>query len=317
MNCREFLTEFEERQALSEPAQLHLNDCPDCEKTSDEQTRVWQMIDGLRQVDAPKDFDFRVKARIAQSKSADYQPRFFPVLRYVLPLSLVILVLGLYAFNTSFFFGDNTAPQIAGTAPQTPSVRNNAPSSSSTPEQFVAVANSPQSSIPQSSSSENTAEDSNIKLATDEPETHFVAVKSTKKLLTESRKANPKNNSGGGGSIDKTFSSPKILTPENLNPNKIIDTLPNAVNQNPITDVQVLSFIGIETVSEKGSKKVIAVKPDSLAARSDVKVGDVIEAIDGKRIGDKPVRMETFESRKLTVVRGAKKIEIVLQNKSN
>ncbi len=312
MNCRDFLAEFEERRdTLSQTAQLHLNDCPDCVKTSGEQTRVWQMIDGMRRVDAPKNFDFRVKARIANSKPADFQPRFLPVLRYVLPLSLVVLILGLVVFNTTYFSGSNS-PKIAEIVPQMPSVREVSPNNSLVSNQSVAAANSLQSSPGEAAF----AEDSNTKPATGEQKTQSVAVKSTKKLLTESRKANPKNNSGGG-SVDKTFSSPKILTPENLNPNKIIGTLPNAGNENLITDVQILNFIGIETVSEKGGKKVKSVKSDSLAERSGVKTGDVIEAIDGKRISDKPMLMETFESKKLTVVRDTKKIEIVLQNKSN
>lgn len=51
MNCREFTAEFEERRnVLSKTAQLHLNDCPGCKKTSGKQTRVWQMIDGLKEL---------------------------------------------------------------------------------------------------------------------------------------------------------------------------------------------------------------------------------------------------------------------------
>jgi len=313
MNCRDFIIEFEDRRGdLNQAATLHVKVCRDCQKTSREQTQVWLMVDNLKRVDAPNDFDFRVKARIAQGKPMVVQPRFFPVLRYVLPLGLIVLILGAVVFNTSYFSGNTTSPIAKTAATPTPLVTDNPANSFPTPEQVVATIN-PLQSLP---GENNAAEDLNVKPVNKERELTFVADKSTPKISTESRRANLKNNSGGG-SFDRTFSSPKILTPENLNPNRKVEALPNAGNQNSITDVQVLSFIGIETVAENGGKKVKSVKPDSLAERSEVKVGDVIEAIDGKRIGDKPVEMEKFESKKLTVVRDAKKIEIVLQNKSN
>ncbi len=139
MNCRDFLTEFEERVRLTEAATLHLNDCPNCKKTSSEQTRVWQMIDVLPRVDAPVNFDFRVKARIANSKSADFQPRFFPALRYVMPLGVIVLLLGIIAFNTNYFSDNNTATQIAEIVPQTPIVQETLPNSSLTDNQFAAA----------------------------------------------------------------------------------------------------------------------------------------------------------------------------------
>ncbi len=114
MNCREFTAEFEERRnALSQSARFHLNDCPGCEKTSGEQTRVWQMIDGLTRVDAPNDFNFRVKARIANAKPHNFQPQFFPVLRYVLPLSVIGLILAFVVFNGIYSLDDKTVSPLA------------------------------------------------------------------------------------------------------------------------------------------------------------------------------------------------------------
>ncbi len=311
MNCRDFLAEFEERNnALTQSAQFHLNECPDCGKTSREQTRVWKMIDGLRRVDAPTDFDFHVKARIVKSKSADFEQRFFPVLRYVLPLGLIVLILGAVIFNTTDFRGNS--PQIIESVRQMPIAEQTSLSNSSTPEQIVVVA-TPQ----QPSPNENAvAENLNLKPTTSEREIQFVAEKSTKKLLTETRKANPKNS--GGGSREFSLTSPDAPKfPLGINPNQTIEPSPNAGNLNPITDVQILDIIGIETVSEKGGKKVKAVKPDSVAEHSGVIPGDLVEAIDGKRIGDKAFVLDTAEIKKLTISRGAAKIEIVLQYKSN
>jgi hypothetical protein len=315
MNCRDFIIEFEDRRGnLTEAATLHVKICAGCQKTSREQTQVWMMIDNLRRVDAPNDFDFRVKARIANAKPVDFQPRFFPILRYVLPIGLVVLVLGVFAFNTSFFFGSNTAPQVAVSFSPTPSIAESpATVNFSTPEPMVATVNPPQPSP-----GENiVAESSNVKPTANEQGSQFIAANSTRRVQRESRRNASDDFNNGAGSRVIAGTLPSVLVPEEFSSNKPVAPSMSAGNQNPITDVQILNFIGIETVSEKGGKRVKSVKPDSLAERSDVRVGDVIEAIDGKRIGEKPLLMETFESKKLTVVRAAKKIEIVLQNKSN
>ena len=312
MNCRDFLAEFEERRdTLSQPAQLHLTDCPDCVKTSGEQTRVWQMIDGLRRVNAPKNFDFRVKARIAKSKPADFEPRFLPALRYVLPLGLVVLILGLVVFNTTYFSGNNSL-QIAEVVPPMPNEKQVSPINSFSTNQIAATKPADKTPV---------AENANLngEPTANNQENEFkvsMVAKSAAKPRTKATKKNA-DDIGGGSRVLSSKPPSSVKLPLGINPNRSVETSPNAGNINPITDVQVLSFIGIETVSENGGKKVKAVQSDSLAERSGVKTGDVIEAIDGKRIGGKPVRMEIFESKKLTVVRDSKKIEIVLQNKSN
>ena len=307
MNCREFLAEFEERRnALSETAQVHLNDCPGCKKTSGEQTRVWQMIDGLRRVDAPNDFDFRVKAKIANAKPADFQPRFFPVLRYVLPLSLIVLVFGLLAFNTSFFFGSNDASQVAGVdTPPTPE-REISPVNSFSSNQIAAA----------NTTDETTAlniVNANVEVTENNQEEKIAAVK----LLPKPRPNAPKNNvvnKFDGGSRDSTVSEGTVQFPLNLDPNQTVKTSPNGNNSNSVSVEEILNLLGVEVIKEGGNLKVKAVRENSSAERSDVKVGDVIEAINGVKLSAEPLRAKRIEVKKLTVARGAEKIVIVLQN---
>ena len=315
MNCRDYTAEFEERAALSETATRHLNDCFDCRKTSAAQNRVWEMIDGLSVVDAPKTFDFSVKARIAQAKPADFQPRFLPILRYVLPLCVVVLVLGLFAFNTSFFFGDSLLPQVAEVAPPKPTVAENAPNNTSMPENFAAVNNSGQSFV-EEKVVVGTLEQSAIPLK-NQPETQVVAIKSTGRMPTELRRRNPKNSSDGVESRDLSLTEQRTLFPENLNPNKAVETTPNAGNPSPLDDEKIWSFIGLEIVSENGGRKVKTIAPKSYAERLGVKVGDVIVAVDGVKLSAELLRVNTFEGKTLTVVRGAEKTRVTLENKSN
>lgn len=305
MNCRDFLAEFEERRnVLSQPARLHMDDCPGCKKTSAEQTRVWQMIDGLKRVDAPTDFDFRVKAKIASAKPSDFQSRFFPALRYVLPLGLVVLFLGLLAFNTSFFFGGNEAPQLAeAVVPQTP-------------EKEIALVNSfssDESAV--TGTTDNTLPVSNINADVEPTETNRekqFAAKLPPKPRTAAPKKNAKDNFTGWRDLSATKQNDKY--PINLNPNQTVETLPNSGNSNSVSGEEILKLLGIEFVRESENLKVKTIRENSPAARYGIKVGDVIEAMNGVKLSVEPISAKKIEVKTLTVVRGAEKIEITLKN---
>jgi hypothetical protein len=305
MNCRDFLTEFEERERLTEAATLHLNDCPDCKKTSREQTRVWQIIDVLPRVEAPNNFDFRVKARIANAKQADSQPRFFPALRYVMPLGVIVLFLGILAFNANYFLGDS-APQVAVNVPPALIETETTASNSSTTNQIILPTDEDESlAISQSNA--------NAVAVKDTQETQIPAVNSKKTQRTETPKKNTEE-IDGIGSRDITVSQPKVTVPPEFDPNRRIEIMPNADDTKSFAAEEILPFLGIEGVLKNGRWQVKAVKQNSLAKHSGVEIGDVIEAIDGKRISDEPMRFKTVVVKNLTVSRGAKKIEIPLKN---
>ncbi len=311
MNCRDFLNEFEERNALSDAAMLHLNHCADCRKTNVVQTRVWQAIDGFAPVDTPNDFNFRVKARIANAKPHNFQPQFFPVLRYVLPLSVIGLILAFVVFNGIYSLDDKTISPIAESKFQTPDKKENLPASSLPAEQITddLEPSKAQQSIaanPNTQTPENKKE-----LKTPQVETRLVAAKSTKKPRVQQEKDKGNN---FGSSVDSAISTPRIFTPRGLNPIQKIETPSNFEKINPITAGQILSELGIETVSKNGKWEVKSVKQNSVGERSDVKVGDLIEAIDGEKLTGEPIRAKTIEGKKLTIVRGAEKIEISLRN---
>ena len=78
MNCIDFQNEFEVQNGLSQSAELHLADCPDCNKFSSQQPKLWEMLHGLGTVEVPKDFDFQLKARIANAQSSNEKAGFFP-----------------------------------------------------------------------------------------------------------------------------------------------------------------------------------------------------------------------------------------------
>lgn len=299
MNCREFLNEFEERVALSEAATLHLKDCAGCKKTSAMQARIWEMIDGLNPVSAPKDFDFHVKARIAQGRPAeDFQPRFLPVLRYVLPLSVIVLIVGLIAFNTLYFSNSPSEAALADNQ-QKPSLIEN---------QTAAAEPLP---VTDSQLSANTSE-ANTQPLIIKKRPELLAIKAPQK--DEGIPVRNKVKKVQDNSHLISVTSPVIFNPPNVSPDETKELPPVNSTVAAITLEDVAKFMGIETAYENGKRRVKSIDSGSPAERAGVKVGDVIDEINGRKISGEDVRFKAIEAKSLTVIRASERIEINLQN---
>lgn len=267
-----------------------------------EDEKVRNMIGNLKRVDAPKDFDFRLKGRIANATSTDFQPRFLPVLRYVLPLSAILVISAFVVLNGLYFPDSQAVSQVAETVPPTNIEQKSPPIVSFTDEQVAAK--------DEKSVGEDLPIKQEIKPLADKPQ--FIAVKSLnvpkKNPIIKEKKDN------GGGSHDSASSAPSInITPKGINLNSTPANSSNIEIPKSLNTQQILSQLGIEAVFSDGSWKVKSVKQDSLAEGSGVKVGDVIEAIDGEKLTDKPITAKTIEIKNLMIVRGTEKIEISLR----
>ena len=74
MNCRNIRREIEEAGSgnfLSAAALSHLEICAACQTLSKQQTKLQAIVAGLGTVEAPGDFDFRLRARLAAEKSGN------------------------------------------------------------------------------------------------------------------------------------------------------------------------------------------------------------------------------------------------------
>src|SRR5688572_29519198 len=79
------------------------------EESADEQ-QISKMLGGLKRVEAPGDFDLRVRGRIAAGKPAD-KSSWLPVpVRLAVPLGLLLLVGGYFAFNSFYWTGNVSVP---------------------------------------------------------------------------------------------------------------------------------------------------------------------------------------------------------------
>ncbi len=68
--CRIEIEELETSERLSDDARAHLSVCALCRAFHDERQSLKRLIGGLGAVNAPPDFDFRLRARISAAKTA-------------------------------------------------------------------------------------------------------------------------------------------------------------------------------------------------------------------------------------------------------
>ena len=69
-NCKDICRELDELtlgEALSSSASEHLRECAACHEFHEQQTKLRQIVGSLGTVEAPADFDFRLRARLANA----------------------------------------------------------------------------------------------------------------------------------------------------------------------------------------------------------------------------------------------------------
>ncbi len=69
-NVRREIEEAASGEILAAPARDHLRNCGACATFSDEQRQLKEMVASLGTVEAPADFDFKLRARLAASRSS-------------------------------------------------------------------------------------------------------------------------------------------------------------------------------------------------------------------------------------------------------
>jgi hypothetical protein len=127
-NCEVIRQELDELmlgEILSAAATEHLRECAECREFNEKQTRLRQIVGSLGTVSAPPDFDFRLRARLANdANSAAFH--FWPLARRGLAFAAVLLVflLGVIVVRNVFYrpaenkqFATNE-PRQAPPAPQ-------------------------------------------------------------------------------------------------------------------------------------------------------------------------------------------------------
>jgi hypothetical protein len=103
MNCKKFRTEIEETgrtASLGAAASTHLAACASCRAFRAEREALRGLVAGLARVDAPADFEFRLRARIARSEDESHahtsRRTFVPGAAWLAVAGCLVLVLGVF-----------------------------------------------------------------------------------------------------------------------------------------------------------------------------------------------------------------------------
>src|SRR5690242_6561624 len=94
-NCEVIRQELDELvlgETISAAAAEHLRECAECREFNEKQTRLRQIVGSLGTVSAPPDFDFRLRARLANDVATGASFHFWPVARRGLTFVAVLLV---------------------------------------------------------------------------------------------------------------------------------------------------------------------------------------------------------------------------------
>jgi hypothetical protein len=96
-NCevvRRDLDELMPGEACSAGASQHLRECASCREFHEQQTKLRQIVGSLGTVEAPADFDFRLRARLAQSNGSSV---YWPFARRGLAVAAMLIVFAIGA----------------------------------------------------------------------------------------------------------------------------------------------------------------------------------------------------------------------------
>ena len=121
-NCEEIRRELDELmldEAYSASAVEHLKRCPTCREFYETRTKLRQMVGSLDTVAAPPDFDFRLRARLANDSSSQGF-HFWPLARKGLAFAAVLVVFLMGIVVVRNIVNQQTNREVAESKPVVP-----------------------------------------------------------------------------------------------------------------------------------------------------------------------------------------------------
>ncbi len=246
-----------------------------------EDEKISGLLRGLEKIDAPPDFAFRVKARIASGRPAQSSSGVLTFLKYAAPVAALVLFGAFIFVQTNLMYDAAAVPPVAANEMALPVEQTT--DDASKPD-FAAIETSDEI-ISNSNSPETTGE---------------LAKANTKTEILR------QDADSDGGSYDSASSDPRdSIMPRGI-PNPLAaSTPPVNMEKGSFKVADVLSQIGIAAKqAASGDWSADDVKSGSIAERAGVKKGDVIRAIGETRIKGQTEIRGRFSAKSVTVVRG-------------
>ncbi len=269
---------------------------------------VSRLLGSLDRVEAPADFQIRVRARIASGRPTTVPGSWLPAsLRLAVPLVLLLTVGGYFALNSFYSPGPAYVPPIAVSQQQTVQ-----------PAGQPEIAAVPIPVRPEPANEMIVAENSPA-----EPAESGIVFSARPAVRRNSGRRPPFSQpvSGGsvdvepsgGGSLDMGSGITREIYPKGLDPNgKVLVKRSDVERSAPLTVKEVLSPFGLDAVYTGSAWSVSSVKQNSKAERAGLRPGDVIESLNGEPVSGTTVYAGKFIGKSMRVVRDGKPISIDL-----
>jgi hypothetical protein len=239
-----------------------------------EERRVAELVGTLRRIDAPGDFEARVRSRIAQRRYASPHRSMVPVFAGVVTLAVLAFVgyLGLRSWNTP---AKTQQIETANTQTSAP-----IPANSSQPTVSGPTPNA--------------------------PTTNGQTVATT----TQSKDKKPANHAPQGGSIDEASKDDHKLNGRSFDPAQRKSTDNNVVGSGQIPVTVIFDAVGAHAYWNGSGWQVDKVRSQSVADLGGLRTGDVIESIGGHPVGENTTFSDSLVGKSLRVRRKGAAVEI-------
>lgn len=256
---------------------------------------IAEMLSSLKRVEAPTDFDTRVRARIASGRVSEGAGAWTANLIRIGAFAAVAVVIafGSYFVLTSINTGQNDVPSIAETRS----------------ERQTPIVEQPSSNIETSQSTNLTTIKSDELVA--ENINPSVTNNNSKPNRSNSVDSDTAKDRPSDGSMEIALSAANKINPRGLNPNAKIPANAKGVDPNARINVsQILEFIGVKATWAGDGWRVDSVAANNIADRSGIKTGDVVEAINGQAVDNKTTFPAKFDGKSLRIRRDGASVQV-------
>ena len=253
-----------------------------------DERRVVELLGALPRVDAPANFEFGVKARIATQQSRP-QSSLLPFLKIAAPLTLVVLVAAFIVLYGVMPGGETGQPNVVAS---TPAVEKELPRSEPVPAPSVAESLPP-------------LIEGGTDVATSTPQRR----RANARIATTPKDIAPPVTNGG--SVDRTQIVANLVTPPGI---PAIHGRNANASASDIPAEEVLEMLGMKVELVKGVFVVRSVTENGVGTRAGVKANDVVEAINDQKLSEGSKLKGSFSGRSLSIRRDGKPLKLNLKN---
>ncbi len=264
MNCKDFKTRVEEGlkgDSLPIAAQNHAAACRPCREFNQKHVEFREWLTVCEKINAPKDFGFGVQRKIASSGAVHSNDWLWQGLRYIVPsaaaIAVLVLAIGYFSTNSGLPEGKGVAV-IANSEIGNPAAKDNTGPGSS---------------------------ESSIAAQTGQPENVTESAKPENEKLAANTNTNRQDNKArvpsGGGMLDSKNGGSFELAVNDSKPSKYPKGLHVGPSGPASLSETLFSLSSNFGILAGVNLRVNGFKPNSPAERSGVKIGDVVESVNG------------------------------------